>query len=155
MKCPHCQHDESKVIDSRSIQSGNNTRRRRECLICNYRFTTYEYIQSNPILVIKKSGVRENYNRAKLEKSFHLACNKRSVSEETIDNAIKSIENKINNLSNVEVDAIEVGELVMDELKQIDKVAFIRYASVYLDFKEPDDFKTKIDELSNLKVSNK
>ena len=149
MNCPKCNSDESKVIDSRSIHGGKCIRRRRECISCKFRFTTYEYIQTNPIMVIKKSGDREEYNRNKLESSFHMACQKRPVSEEVIQKAIQSIEDQINNISNVEINASLVGELVMEKLRVIDKVAFIRFASVYREFQDIGEFQAQLDDLKD------
>ena len=149
MNCPKCNSIESKVIDSRSIHSGKSIRRRRECIDCEFRFTTYEYIQINPIMVIKKSGDREEYNRKKLEISFHMACQKRPVSEEVIQNAIQSIEDRINNISNIEINASLIGELVMEKLRGIDKVAFIRFASVYREFQDIGEFQAQIDDLKD------
>ena len=149
MNCPKCSSDDSKVIDSRSIHSGKNIRRRRECISCQFRFTTYEYIQTNPIMVIKKSGDREEYNRNKLESSFHMACQKRPVSEEVIQKAIQSIEDQINNISNIEINASLVGELVMEKLRVIDKVAFIRFASVYREFQDIGEFQAQLDDLKD------
>ena len=147
MKCPKCESADSKVIDSRSVQQGTSIRRRRECNACLFRFTTYEYILTNPVMVIKKSGAREEYDRKKLEKSFHIACNKRPVSEDKIQIAIQNVEEEINNISNIEVEAHKVGELVMEELKNIDKVAFIRFASVYRDFQDIGEFQAQIEDL--------
>ena len=149
MNCPKCNSDDSKVIDSRSIHNRENIRRRRECISCQFRFTTYEYIQTNPIMVIKKSGDREEYNRNKLESSFHIACQKRPVSEEVIQKAIQSIEDQINNISNVEINASLVGELVMEKLRVIDKVAFIRFASVYREFQDIGEFQAQLDDLKD------
>ena len=149
MNCPKCNSDESKVIDSRSIHSGKSIRRRRECISCQFRFTTYEYIQTNPIMVIKKSGDREEYNRNKLESSFHMACQKRPVSEEVIQKVIQLIEDQINNISNVEINASLVGELVMEKLRAIDKVAFIRFASVYREFQDIGEFQAQLDDLKD------
>ena len=149
MKCLNCESEDSKVVDSRSVQQGTSIRRRRECNACLFRFTTYEYILTNPVMVIKKSGAREEYDRKKLEKSFHIACNKRPVSEDKIQIAIQNVEEEINNISNIEVEAHKVGELVMEELKNIDKVAFIRFASVYRDFKDLGEFQAQIADLKN------
>ena len=149
MNCPKCSLDDSKVIDSRSIHNGKSIRRRRECISCQFRFTTYEYIQTNPIMVIKKSGDREEYNRNKLESSFHIACQKRPVSEEVIQKAIQSIEDQINNISNIEINASLVGELVMEKLRVIDKVAFIRFASVYREFQDIGEFQAQHDDLKD------
>jgi len=147
MKCPSCSIEDSKVVDSRPIQGGEGIRRRRECNACNFRYTTYEYVLENPVKVIKKSGEREEYDRAKLEKSFSIACKKRPIPEEKIQQAINRIEEKISNISNIEIEAYQVGGLVMDELKEIDKVAFIRFASVYREFKDIGEFQAQIEDL--------
>ena len=147
MKCLKCESEDSNVVDSRSAQQGTSIRRRRECNECLFRFTTYEYILTNPVMVIKKSGDRVEYDRKKLEKSFHVACNKRPVSEDKILISIQNIEEKISNISNIEIEAQQVGELVMEELKNIDKVAFIRFASVYREFKDIGEFQTQIEDL--------
>ena len=149
MKCLNCESEDSKVVDSRSVQQGTSIRRRRECNECLFRFTTYEYILTNPVMVIKKSGDREEYDRKKLEKSFHLACKKRPISTDKIQIAIQNVEEKISNISNIEIAAYQVGELVMEELKNIDKVAFIRFASVYRDFKDLGEFQAQIEDLKN------
>ena len=149
MKCLKCENENSKVVDSRSAQQGTSIRRRRECNECLFRFTTYEYILTNPVMVIKKSGDRVEYDRKKLEKSFHVACNKRPVSENKILIAIQNIEEKISNISNIEIEAQQVGELVMEELKNIDKVAFIRFASVYREFKDIGEFQAQIEDLKS------
>ena len=149
MKCPNCSKEDSKVVDSRSIHRGGSIRRRRECNKCEYRYTTYEYILANPVKVIKKSGDRVEYDRSKLEKSFNIACNKRPIPEEKIQRAIHSIEEKISNISNIEIEANQIGELVMEELKDIDKVAFIRFASVYRQFKDIGEFQAQIEDLKD------
>jgi len=149
MKCPSCSREDSKVVDSRSIHGGDSIRRRRECNECKYRYTTYEYILVNPVKVIKKSGDREEYDRSKLEKSFNIACKKRPIPEEKIQQAIHSIEEKISNISNIEIEANQIGELVMEELKDIDKVAFIRFASVYRQFKDIGEFQAQIKDLKD------
>lgn len=149
MKCPSCHKEDSKVVDSRSIKGGESIRRRRECDACNFRYTTYEYVLDNPVKVIKKSGEREEYDRAKLEKSFNIACEKRPISEEKIQQAISRIEEKISNISNIEIEAYQIGGLVMEELKEIDKVAFIRFASVYREFKDIGEFQAQIEDLKD------
>jgi len=149
MKCPSCHKEDSKVVDSRSIQGGESIRRRRECNVCNFRYTTYEYVLENPVKVIKKSGEREEYDRAKLEKSFSIACEKRPIPEEKIQQAINRIEEKISNISNIEIEAYQIGGLVMNELKEIDKVAFIRFASVYREFKDIGEFQAQIEDLKD------
>ena len=147
MKCLNCDHEDSKVVDSRSVQQGVSIRRRRECNKCLFRFTTYEYILTNPVMVIKKSGDREEYDRKKIEKSFHIACKKRPVSEKIIQEAIQNVEEEISNISNIEIEAFQVGEIVMETLKSIDKVAFIRFASVYREFKDIGEFQAQIEDL--------
>ena len=149
MKCPNCSKEDSKVVDSRSIHGGGSIRRRRECNKCEYRFTTYEYILVNPVKVIKKSGDREEYDRSKLEKSFNIACKKRPIPEEKIQLAIQNIEEKISNISNIEIEANQIGELVMAQLKEIDKIAFIRFASVYRQFKDIGEFQAQIEDLKD------
>ncbi|HIG51120.1 MAG TPA: transcriptional repressor NrdR [Candidatus Marinimicrobia bacterium] len=149
MKCPSCHKEDSKVVDSRSIKGGESIRRRRECNACNFRYTTYEYVLDNPVKVIKKSGEREEYDRAKLEKSFSIACEKRPIPEEKIQQAINRIEEKISNISNIEIEAYQIGSLVMEELKEIDKVAFIRFASVYREFKDIGEFQAQIEDLKD------
>ena len=149
MKCLSCNKEDSKVVDSRSIHGGLSIRRRRECNKCQYRFTTYEYILTNPVKVIKKSGDREEYDRSKLERSFNIACKKRPIPEEKIQKAIHSIEEKISNISNIEIKANQIGELVMQELKDIDKIAFIRFASVYRQFKDIGEFQAQIEDLKD------
>ena len=151
MLCPKCKFEDSKVVDSRPLNSDSSIRRRRECLSCQFRFTTYEYIQVSPIMVIKKSGGREEYSREKIEKSLHLAFNKRPVSEEIIQNTITEIENQINNTSNVEINSSLIGELIIEKLRSIDKVAFIRFASVYRQFHDLGEFQAQIDDLRNKK----
>ena len=147
MICPKCKFEDSKVVDSRPLNSDASIRRRRECLSCKFRFTTYEYIQVSPIMVIKKSGGREEYSRKKIEKSLHLAFNKRPVSEEIIQSTINEIENQIYNTSNVEINSSLIGELIIEKLRSIDKVAFIRFASVYRQFHDLGEFQAHIDDL--------
>ena len=149
MKCPSCSLEDSKVVDSRSIKGGESIRRRRACNTCNFRYTTYEYVLDNPVKVIKKSGEREEYDRAKLEKSFNIACEKRPIPEENIQQAISRIEEKISNISHIEIEAYQIGGLVMEELKEIDKVAFIRFASVYREFKDIGEFQAQIEGLKD------
>ena len=149
MQCPNCSVENSKVVDSRSVHQGESIRRRRECNDCSYRYTTYEYILTNPVMVIKKTGEREEYDRKKLEKSFRIACKKRPVSVQKIQDAVQNIEEKISNISNVEIAADQIGSLVMDQLKGIDKVAFIRFASVYREFKDIGEFQAQIERLED------
>ena len=130
MKCPFCSFEESKVIDSRPTDEGQRIRRRRECLQCTKRFTTYEIIESLPIIVIKKDKSRESFNRDKLMTGLLRACEKRPVSIDTLDNMIDEIETIIQNSLDREVSSEKIGELVMEKLKDIDEVAYVRFASV-------------------------
>ncbi|MBQ8793601.1 MAG: transcriptional regulator NrdR [Clostridia bacterium] len=147
MKCPFCGYEESKVIDSRPTDEGERIRRRRECLECGKRFTTYEMIESLPIVVIKKDGSRETFDRQKLLTGMLRACEKRPVSIEMLDRAISDIETVIQNSLDREVSSDKIGELVMEKLKEIDEVAYVRFASVYRQFK---DINTFMDELNKL-----
>ena len=147
MKCPFCSYEESKVIDSRPTDEGERIRRRRECLKCAKRFTTYEMIESLPIVVIKKVGSRETFDRQKLLTGMLRACEKRPVSIEMLDHAISDIETVIQNSLDREVSSDKIGELVMEKLKEIDEVAYVRFASVYRQFK---DINTFMDELNKL-----
>ena len=147
MKCTKCSSLDSKVVDSRLTQDSTSIRRRRECLACSFRYTTYEYVLKNPIMVVKKSGVREEFNRQKIEDSFRIACKKRPIPQQIIEDSIKSIENKITDISNIEIDSRKIGELVMIELKKIDSVSYIRFSSVYREFKDLSEFQAQIDDL--------
>lgn len=147
MKCPYCSFEESKVIDSRPTDEGERIRRRRECLKCQKRFTTYEIIESLPIIVIKKDKSREVFNRDKLINGMLKACEKRPVSINEIERAVNDIESKLQNSLDREVTSTAVGELVMEKLKGLDEVAYVRFASVYRQFK---DLSTFMDELNKL-----
>ena len=147
MKCPFCGYEESKVIDSRPTDEGERIRRRRECLKCNKRFTTYEMIENLPIVVIKRDKSRETFNREKLMNGMLRACEKRPVSLETIDRAIDDIESIIQNSLDREVSSQKIGELAMDKLKGIDEVAYVRFASVYRQFKDINTFMAELNKL--------
>ena len=147
MKCPYCSYEESKVIDSRPTDEGERIRRRRECLQCQKRFTTYEIIESLPIIVIKKDKSREVFNRDKLVSGMLRACEKRPVSINDIERSIDEIEAMLQNSLDREVTSEHIGELVMDKLKMLDEVAYVRFASVYRQFK---DISTFMDELNKL-----
>lgn len=146
MKCPFCGYEESKVIDSRPTDEGERIRRRRECINCAKRFTTYEIIESVPILVVKKDKSREAFDRDKLMRGMVRACEKRHVSMDTIENAVSEIESSLQNSLDREVSSVKIGELVMEKLKEIDEVAYVRFASVYKHFKDVNAF---MDELSS------
>lgn len=147
MKCPFCGYEESKVIDSRPTDEGERIRRRRECMKCAKRFTTYEIIESVPILVIKKDKSREVFDRNKLLGGLLRACEKRQVTIETLERAVDEIEANLQNSLDREVTSIHIGELAMEKLKDIDEVAYVRFASVYRHFKDINAF---MDELSTL-----
>lgn len=147
MKCPFCGYEESKVIDSRPTDEGQRIRRRRECIECGKRFTTYEIIESLPIIVIKKDKSRETFDRTKLTNGLLRACEKRPVSIETIDKMIDEIEVTIQNSLDREVSSEKIGELVMDKLKKIDEVAYVRFASVYRQFKDINTFMSELNKL--------
>ena len=149
MKCPNCSHINSKVIDSRSIRKSSSIRRRRSCIECEFRFTTYEYTLKYPVMIIKKNGDREEYDRKKIEQSFHIACNKRPISESIIQEAIILIEEKIINSDQMEIESDKIGEMIMNELKRIDNIAYIRFASVYREFKDIGEFQSHILDLKN------
>ena len=147
MNCPYCGYEESKVIDSRPTDEGQRIRRRRECLQCTKRFTTYEIIESLPIIVIKKDKSRETFNRDKLMTGLLRACEKRPVSIDTLDNMIDEIEIIIQNSLDREVSSERIGELVMEKLKKIDEVAYVRFASVYRQFKDINNFMSELNKL--------
>ena len=149
MKCTNCSFSDSKVVDSRITQDSSSIRRRRECLKCSFRFTTYEYILKTPTMVVKKTGVREEFNRKKIEDSFRIACKKRPIPQQIIEDSIRNVENKITDISNVEIASSKIGELVMIELKKIDSVSYIRFSSVYREFKDVSEFQDQIDDLKN------
>ena len=147
MKCPFCGFEESKVIDSRPTDEGQRIRRRREGLNCGKRFTTYELIESLPIIVIKKDKSRETFNRDKLMTGLLRACEKRPVSIDTLDNMIDEIETVLQNSLDREVSSEKIGELVMEKLKAIDEVAYVRFASVYRQFKDINTFMRELSKL--------
>ena len=147
MKCPFCSFEESKVIDSRPTDEGQRIRRRRECLSCGKRFTTYEIIESLPIIVIKKDKSRETFNRDKLMTGLLRACEKRPVSIDTLDNMIDEIESTLQNSLDREVSSEKIGQLVMEKLKKIDEVAYVRFASVYRQFKDINTFMRELNKL--------
>ena len=149
MKCPNCNFVDSKVIDSRSIQKSSSIRRRRVCISCDFRYTTYEYIVKYPVVIIKKNGDREDYDRNKIQKSFHIACNKRPISESVIQESIALVEENISQANKMEMPSNKIGEMIMRELKKIDNIAYIRFASVYREFKDIGEFQSHILELKN------
>ncbi|MDA8455213.1 transcriptional regulator NrdR [Acidovorax sp. GBBC 3334] len=147
MKCPFCSHPETQVVETRVAEDGDFVRRRRQCGACDKRFTTYERPEVNFPNVVKKDGRRIEYDRSKLIGSFSIALRKRPVSTTQIDSAIERIEEKLLNLGQREVLSSRIGELVMRELKKLDKVAYIRFASVYRSFEDIDEFRALVDEV--------
>ncbi|HLQ97149.1 MAG TPA: transcriptional regulator NrdR [Candidatus Dormibacteraeota bacterium] len=147
MKCSSCGHKSTKVLDSRPIEEGSSIRRRRECEQCGFRFTTFEREEAIPIIVIKKDGVRQEYSREKLMRGLIRACEKRPVSLEQIENIALNVEKEIRNIGTSEIESKDIGAIVMDLLAKVDDVAYVRFASVYRQFKDITVF---LDELKEL-----
>ena len=147
MKCPYCGEENTKVIDSRPAEENNAIRRRRQCEVCKKRFTTYEKVESIPLIVIKKDNIREPYDRSKIEAGILRSCHKRPVSYEQIVSAVEDVENAVFNMEQKEVSSAVIGELVMDRLKKLDQVAYVRFASGYREFKDVNTF---MEELAKL-----
>ncbi len=147
MRCPYCNFPESKVIDSRPTDESNSIRRRRECLSCGKRFTTYETVESVPLVVVKKDGSRQAFDRNKILNGLVKACEKRPVSMEVLEKTVSEIEQKLLNSMDREVPSERVGELVMDALKEVDQVAYVRFASVYRQFKDVQSFMEELQQL--------
>ena len=151
MKCPFCGHDNTRVIDSRPAEDNNSIRRRRVCDECDKRFTTYEKIETIPLIIIKKDNNRETYDRSKIEAGVLRACHKRPVSAGQIDKLVEEVETEIFNMEEREISTQDIGEMVMNKLKDMDAVAYVRFASVYREFK---DINTFMDELKKVLDSN-
>jgi transcriptional repressor NrdR len=147
MKCPYCGHLESKVVDSRPADEGTSIRRRRECLACQRRFTTYETMESLPLVVIKKDGSRQTFDRGKVLNGMIRACEKRPVPFESLEKIADQIEQELQNSLERETSTERIGELVMDRLKGVDEVAYVRFASVYRQFKDINTFMTELNKL--------
>ena len=147
MKCPYCGFKESKVVDSRPAEEGNSIRRRRECLSCSKRFTTYETVESLPMVVVKRDGSRQTFDRRKLVNGMLRACEKRPVSVAQLEKLGEEIEQELQNSLEREISTEHVGELVMDKLKGVDQVAYVRFASVYRQFKDINTFMRELNKL--------
>ena len=147
MKCPYCGYVESKVIDSRPTEDGEKIRRRRECLVCARRFTTYEIVETVPIIVVKKDGSRQEFDRQKLLGGLLRACEKRPVSYQMLETAVDNIEQSLRSSFEQEVTSVHIGELAMRELKKVDEVAYVRFASVYREFRDIDSFMNELRQL--------
>ena len=147
MKCPYCGHLESKVVDSRPSDEGASIRRRRECLECHRRCTTYETMESLPLMVVKKDGSRQSFDKSKLLNGMIRACEKRPVSFSTLESIANEIEQTLQNEMDREIPSARIGELVMDRLKKVDEVAYVRFASVYRQFKDISTFMAELNKL--------
>jgi transcriptional repressor NrdR len=147
MRCPYCSHLESKVIDSRESKKGLSIRRRRECLACERRFTTYEKIEEIPYMIVKKDGTRQLFDRQKLLRGMLKACEKRPIPVGRLEEIVEELESRLQERTDKEMKASEVGQLVMDRLRDLDKVAYVRFASVYREFRDVIEFKHELDGL--------
>lgn len=148
MRCPECDATENRVVDTRASRGGRAVRRRRECTVCGARFTTYEYVEERPIQVLKRSGAVEEFDRGKLLDSIRVACAKRPVSASEMERLVDDIEDELSKDAGVEVPSIRLGALVMDRLRPIDRVAYVRFASVYRNFQDAGEFQEFVDEMA-------
>jgi len=147
MKCPYCGEIDNKVIDSRLSKDGHAVRRRRECLICTRRFTTYEYIEEIPVMIIKKDGRRESFSRDKARAGIQTACEKRNISVNAIEALLDELEQELRDSGEKEIPSRSIGEKIMAQLKELDHVAYVRFASVYREFKDVSDFVSELNSL--------
>ncbi len=147
MRCPDCDAPENRVVDTRTSRGGRAVRRRRECLVCDSRFTTYEYVEERPVQVLKRDGSAQEFDRSKVLRSVKIACAKRPVSAAFMEAIVEGIEETVSRQAGVEVPSERIGELVMDALRPLDRVAYVRYASVYRDFQDIGEFQEFVDEL--------
>ena len=147
MRCPNCEHEEDRVVDSRSSRGGRATRRRRECLSCQHRFTTYERIEEEALLVQKRPGGSETYDRVKLISSIRVACAKRPVSNADIEALVDGVEEALEAADLREIESVQLGEMVMTRLRSLDQVAYVRFASVYRNFQDTTEFMEEVREL--------
>ncbi|MBQ9886792.1 MAG: transcriptional repressor NrdR [Lachnospiraceae bacterium] len=147
MKCPYCNDENIRVVDSRSVDDSNAIRRRRQCDKCGKRFTTFEKIETIPLMVVKKDNRREEYDRSKIEAGIFSACHKRPVSRAQLDELVNSIESEVFNSTDKEVTTSFIGEMVMDKLKELDEVAYVRFASVYREFKDVNTFLNELEKI--------
>ena len=155
MKCLYCDCTDSKVIDSRSAEDGRTIRRRRECTACGRRFTTYETIEITPILVVKNNGTRQSYNAEKVRNGIIKSCEKRPVSMSVIDDLVADISKQVYNSMESEITTKAIGEMVMERLKKVDEVAYVRYASVYRSFKDLSSFMAELKQMMKTEKGNK
>jgi len=148
MRCPECDATENRVVDTRASRGGRAVRRRRECSVCGARFTTYEYVEERPIQVLKRSGAVEEFDRAKLLASIRVACAKRPVSGSEMERIVDEVEDEISRDAGLEVPSIRLGALVMERLRPLDRVAYVRFASVYRNFQDAGEFQEFVDEMA-------
>lgn len=148
MRCPDCDATENRVVDTRASRGGRAVRRRRECTVCGSRFTTYEYVEERPIQVLKRSGAVEDFDRAKLLRSVKVACAKRPVSAHEMEALIDDIEDEFSREAGVELPSVRLGQLVMERLSPLDRVAYVRFASVYRNFQDAGEFQEFVDEMA-------
>ncbi|MCA0986311.1 transcriptional regulator NrdR [Guptibacillus algicola] len=149
MRCPNCNNNGTRVLDSRPVHEGRSIRRRRECESCTYRFTTFETVEEIPLIVVKKEGTREEFSRDKILRGLIKACEKRPVPLETLEKVVNEIERELRNQGASEISSDVIGELVMDQLARVDEVAYVRFASVYRQFKDINVFIKELKELIN------
>lgn len=150
MRCPYCGKDEDHVVDSRPSQEGRVIRRRRECLVCGRRYTTFERYEERPLMVVKKDGRREPFDREKILRGMLIACRKRPVSVDRLEQAVDDIEHEIHNRMESEISSTEIGRMVMEKLLTIDPVAYVRFASVYEEFNDPQQFNRLVQMLTRM-----
>ncbi len=148
MRCPECDATENRVVDTRASRGGRAVRRRRECSVCGARFTTYEYIEERPVQVLKRSGAIEDFDRSKLLRSVKVACAKRPVSAAEIEALVDDVEDVLSREAGVEVPSVRLGALVMERLSPVDRVAYVRFASVYRNFQDAGEFQEFVDEMA-------
>ncbi len=149
MKCPSCGYEDTKVVDSRHTEDNTSIKRRRICIKCGNRFSTFEYVEMMPIMVIKKDKTREIFDRSKLMGGILKACHKRPVTSAQVENIVKDIENTVKNSSKNEISSVALGTMVIERLKSIDGIAYVRFASVYREFKDVDTFLAELNEIKN------
>jgi len=148
VRCPECDATDNRVVDTRASRGGRAVRRRRECTVCGARFTTYEYVEERPIQVLKRSGSVEDFDRGKLLASVRTACAKRPVSASDMESLVDDIEDAVSRYAGLEVPSVRLGELVMERLRQLDRVAYVRFASVYRNFQDAGEFQELVDEMT-------
>jgi len=148
MRCPECDATENRVVDTRASRGGRAVRRRRECTVCGARFTTYEYVEERPIQVLKRSGAVEEFDRGKLLDSIRVACAKRPVSASEMERVVDEIEDELSKDAGLEIPSIRLGAMVMERLRPIDRVAYVRFASVYRNFQDAGEFQEFVDEMA-------